>query len=170
MELILLRHGKAQDHGHPQGDGARQLVPKGREQAQRAAFFMRDVGLLPHLVLTSPLVRARQTAEVFCETAGLPGPVVQAWLACGMHPDAALRELAGFSEFQRICLVGHEPDFSTLIAWLTHGEGGAVEMRKGGVAVLSLQPPARQGILHVLIAPQWLPRLSGSMLHHESED
>ena len=170
MELILLRHGKAEDHGHLQGDGARQLVPKGREQAQRVAIFLRDVGLLPHLVLTSPLVRARQTAEIFCEVAGLPGPVVQAWLACGMHPDAALRELAGFSEFQRICLVGHEPDFSTLIAWLTHGEGGAVEVRKGGVAVLSLQPPSRHALLRLLIAPQWLPRISGSLLNHESED
>ena len=65
MEIILLRHGKAEPHGHPQGDAARALVPKGEEQSRRAGDFLRAAGILPEIVLTSPLVRAKQTAEHF---------------------------------------------------------------------------------------------------------
>jgi phosphohistidine phosphatase len=151
MELILLRHGKAEPHGHPHGDSERALVPKGVEQARRAGAYLRMAGQLPEIILTSPLLRAKQTAEVFSVAARLPGPVVQSWLAIGMHPDVALRELAAFTEFKRVCLVGHEPDFSSFIAWVTNGEGGAVEVRKGAMALIELKPPSRAGILRFVI-------------------
>lgn len=155
MEVILLRHGKAEPHGAPHGDFERALTPKGIEQARRAGAYLRMASLLPEIILTSPLLRARQTAEAFSEAAQLPGPVVQSWLASGMHPDIALRELAAFTEFKRVCLVGHEPDFSSLIAWVTNGEGGAVEVRKGALALIELKPPSRAGILRFVI-PQRL--------------
>jgi phosphohistidine phosphatase len=161
MEIILLRHGKAEPHGHPGGDGERALIAKGYEQARRAGTYLRFVGILPEIILTSPLPRAKQTAEAFSEAAQLPGPVVQSWLAIGMHPDIALRELAAFSEFERICLVGHEPDFSSFIAWITNGEGGAVEMRKGALAMLEVTPPSRAGILHFLIPQRFMQPISG---------
>ena len=56
MDLILLRHGKAED-SNPKGDSARELVEKGRQQARRQAKLLKQAGLLPEIVITSPLVR-----------------------------------------------------------------------------------------------------------------
>ncbi len=153
MDLILLRHGKAEDY-HQNGDASRELVDRGREQARRAARLLKDNKWLPEIVLTSPLVRARQTADEFCETAKLPGAAIQGWLACGMHPEHALRELAGFTEFKRIAIVGHEPDFSGLVEWILGASGGGVEVKKGAVACLRINPPSRYGVLKFLIPPK----------------
>jgi len=151
MELILLRHGKAEPHGHPAGDAARALVAKGREQARRAARFLAAADGLPEIVLTSPLVRALQTAEEFCEAAGLSAPLVQGWLASGMPPESAAAELAAFADYRRIAIVGHEPDFSSLVEWLIGG--GPVEVKKGALVSLDIRPPTRRGTLKYLIPP-----------------
>ncbi|MFM2170752.1 MAG: phosphohistidine phosphatase SixA [Verrucomicrobiota bacterium] len=163
MEVLLLRHGKAEPHGHPGGDSERGLVVKGYEQARRAGHYLRATGMLPEIIITSPLLRAKQTAEAFSRAAQLPGPVVQSWLGIGMHPDIALRELSSFIEFQRVCLVGHEPDFSSLIAWVTNGEGGAVEVRKGSLTMLDLKPPSRSGILRFVIPQRMMQPVLGEV-------
>ena len=153
MDLILLRHGKAEDF-NSDGDAARALVEKGREQARKAAKLLKHAKLLPDIVLTSPLVRARQTAEEFCDAAGLPGAVIQGWLASGMNPEQAMSELAGFREFKRIAIVGHEPDFSGLIHWILGTSGGSVDVKKGAIACLQVTPPSRHGTLVYLIPPK----------------
>lgn len=153
MDLILLRHGKAEDL-NPGGDSARELLEKGREQSRRAARLLKRSKLLPEIVLTSPLVRARQTAEEFCNTAGMPGAVIQGWLACGMHPEEALHELAGFREFKRVAIVGHEPDFSELIQWILGTSGGRVEVKKGSITCVQINPPSRHGTLVYLVPPK----------------
>lgn len=153
MELILLRHGKAEDINIG-GDFSRELVEKGREQARRAARLLKGAGALPHIVLTSPLTRARQTSDGFCQTAGMPGPVIQGWLACGMSPETALSELAAFQDFKRVAIVGHEPDFSQLIQWILGANAGSIEMKKGAIACLKIYPPSRNGTLAFLIPPK----------------
>jgi phosphohistidine phosphatase len=152
MKLILLRHGKAEDF-NIDGDFARPLVEKGRNQARNAARVLKAAGELPHIVLTSPLVRARQTADEFCQTAGMPGATLQGWLACGMTPEVAMRELATFREFKSVAIVGHEPDLSTLLEWLLGTTTGRVEMKKGTIACVRIAPPARSGELVFLIPP-----------------
>lgn len=154
MDLILLRHGKAEDH-HPEGDFARRLVDKGREQAIRAARLLKKSRFLPAIVLTSPYLRARETATVFCEAAGMPGPVSQGWLGCGMSPETAWAELAGFTEFDRILIVGHEPDFSMLAEWLLGASGGTVEVKKGALVGIRITPPSKRGSLSFLIPPRF---------------
>jgi phosphohistidine phosphatase len=84
----------------------------------------------------------------------MPGAVIQGWLACGMHPEEALHELAGFREFKRVAIVGHEPDFSSLIEWLLGAAGGSVEMKKGAIACVRIQPPSSHGALKFLIPPK----------------
>jgi phosphohistidine phosphatase len=153
MDLILLRHGKAED-SNPGGDSARELVEKGREQARRQAKLLKQAGMLPEIVLTSPLARARQTAHEFCMTGGVPGEVIQGWLACGMDPETAMRELSGFLEFERVAIVGHEPDFSNLIEWILGVSGGYVKVKKGSIACLRVNPPAQHGMLKYLIPPK----------------
>jgi len=153
MDLILLRHGKAEDFNIG-GDFSRVLLDRGIEQSRRAARLLRSAGMLPEIVLTSPLIRARQTAEEFCLTAGMPGALIQGWLACGMGPEKAMAELASFKDFKRIAIVGHEPDFSTLVEWLLGVSGGAVEFKKGAIACLRIQPPSRFGTLRYLVPPK----------------
>lgn len=153
MDLILLRHGKAENF-NPDGDFSRALVEKGREQARRASRVLKATGLLPDIVLTSPLVRARQTADEFCQTAGMPGPVIQGWLASGMAPETAIEELAAFRDFKRVAIVGHEPDFSALVEWILGATGGGVEIKKGAIACLRITPPARFGNLAYLVPPK----------------
>ena len=145
-----MRHGKAESH-HPDGDRARPLAPKGRRQAERQAHRLAGASMLPAIVLSSPLVRARQTAESFCAAAGLPGPLMQDWIACGMSPDTALRELAGFIEFERVALVGHEPDLSTLLATLIGCGSASIRMKTGCIASLSIDPPSHRGTLNFLL-------------------
>ena len=84
----------------------------------------------------------------------MPGAVIQGWLACGMHPETRLKELAGFLEFKRVAIVGHEPDFSDLIEWILGVSGGSVEVKKGAIACLRVNPPARHGTLDYLIPPK----------------
>lgn len=153
MDLILLRHGKAEDN-HPDGDFARRLVGKGREQAARAARLLKRAGLLPAIVLTSPYVRARETADIFCEAAGMPGPVSQAWLGCGMSPGTALAELSGYREFKSILIVGHEPDFSILVATLLQAAAGSIQVKKGALVGIRITPPSQCGTLRFLIPPK----------------
>lgn len=152
MDLILLRHGKAEDINIG-GDFTRELVEKGREQSRRAAKLLKAAGVLPDIVLTSPLTRARQTADEFCQAADMPGPVIQSWLACGMTPETALAELAAFRDFKRVAIVGHNPDFSQLIEWII-GTSGAIEMKKGALACLEITPPSRNGRLAYMIPPK----------------
>lgn len=153
MDLILLRHGKAEDR-HEAGDRERALMEKGREQAARAARLLRAAGRLPSIVLSSPYVRARQTAEVFCETAGMPGPLIQGWIGCGMTADLALAELQAFHDFERVMLVGHEPDFSMLACHLIGASSQALQVKKGALVGIRVYPPSRGGELRFLIPPK----------------
>ena len=153
MDLILLRHGKAEDY-NPGGDNARELLERGREQSRRAGKLLKQAGHLPEIVLTSPLVRARQTADEFSQASGVPGAVIQGWLACGMAPETALSEIAGFREFKRVAIVGHEPDLSQLIQFLLGTTSGRINMKKGAIACVRINPPSRVGTLLYLIPPK----------------
>ena len=149
MQLLLLRHGKAEDSS-PGGDFTRELEEKGHEQARNVARILAAADLLPDLVLSSPVIRAKQTANTFTSTAGMPGPIFLEWLACGMSPETALAELGHFPEFERIMIVGHEPDFSRLIS---HCLGGSAdtEVRKGSITCLDLHPPSPRATLRFLL-------------------
>ncbi|MGA0853565.1 MAG: SixA phosphatase family protein [Luteolibacter sp.] len=157
MHLLVMRHGKAED-SNPQGDAARRLIDIGREQARRAARMLVHAQQVPDIVLTSPYERALRTAEEFCSTAGLAQPIIQDWLACGMHPQTALRELSSFSEFRRVAIVGHEPDLSCLISNLIEAPYGSVVMKKGAFAAIECSPPARGGALLYLVPPKLADR------------
>jgi phosphohistidine phosphatase len=79
---------------------------------------MKEQCLRPEIILTSPVLRARQTAEIVAKLLGKTAPTEIPWAACGMTPDVALAELSGFSKLNSVMIVGHEPDFSALIASL----------------------------------------------------
>jgi len=117
MLVLLLRHATAESHGI-RADAERALVQKGWRQVARAAQWAREHLPAPELVLTSPLTRARETAEGMSRAAGWGDPVVVPWLSLGRASSEAMEELNALRDFDTVCLVGHEPDFSMIAATL----------------------------------------------------
>ncbi len=145
MELLLIRHAQAESYSID--DSSRVLTEKGIAQAKRVGALLKEKNLIPDVTLTSPLVRARQTAGLFCESAGLEAeePVVESWLACGMRPSLAMHELLAYAELERVALVGHEPDLSSLARWLMGSQAGGFHVRTASVILFSGVIPPRQG-------------------------
>lgn len=155
MDLLLIRHAKAEPFAN--SDAQRALTGAGRKQAEKVGHFLRQYDLVPELTLASPLTRARETAEIFCDEAGADSPLIEPWLACGMRPSTAMRELAAYSDFQRIAIVGHNPDFEYLAEWLLGSQAGGVHVRKASVIHFSnLRPPSQGAYLEMMVPASML--------------
>lgn len=137
MLLYLLRHADADTVAA--SDHSRALSEKGRDQAQKVARFCEAHGMQLSLVLSSPLLRAHETAQIVSKT--LRAEMLTApWLACGMHPQGALEELRAYRSQSSVLLVGHEPDFSQLIAHLLGmPTNNAIHVRKASLTLLDLE-------------------------------
>lgn len=123
--IYLLRHGDAEEGTGD--DAARRLTLKGERQSRAAGKALATLAAAPDACLTSPKVRAADTATLACEALGLQ-PEVTEELRGGPFDSIALA--AGRGD---ILVVGHEPDFSSEVARLT---GAKVKLRKGGLAVI----------------------------------
>ncbi len=136
MLLYLLRHADADTPAVT--DDERRLSEKGVEQARHVARFCWANGVTVPLILSSPLLRAQETAQPVAEALGAELRV-EPWLAAGMHPEAALEELKSHRALPGVMIVGHEPDFSLLIAHLL-GLPSATQMhvRKASLTLLAL--------------------------------
>ncbi len=132
MILYFLRHGKA---GEPRvaDDDRRELTANGIRALRAAAPIWRRLNLRPDIVLTSPLARALQTAELLCEALG-GTPLIDERLRPGARWEHFGRALADHPDARRVMFVGHEPDLSGTIEVLT--EAASVRMRKGSLACL----------------------------------
>ena len=143
MKLYLLRHANADTRAST--DDARPLSEKGIEQAKRVGRFCREKAIAPEVILSSPLTRARQTAEHFLSEHPLGEPEIAAFLASGMRPENALVELKAYEKFESVLIVGHEPDFSVLVAHLIGLTDNAnVAIRKASLTLLEV-PALRAG-------------------------
>jgi phosphohistidine phosphatase len=140
--IWLLRHGDAQD-GSP--DAERPLTDKGREQARAAGAALKGLDVEIDACLTSPKVRAADTARLACEPLGVE-PQLEPKLSGGPFDAEALA--AGLGD--DVLLVGHDPDFSMAVHSLT---GAQVRMKKGGLAGIE------KGELMVLMRPRELRRI-----------
>jgi phosphohistidine phosphatase len=123
--IYLLRHGEAED-GNGE-DATRRLTAKGERQARDAGRALAALGAKIEACLTSPRVRAAETAKLACEALGTE-PETATELAGGAFDSLALA--AGRGD---VLMVGHEPDFSDEVARLT---GARVKLRKGGLAIV----------------------------------
>ena len=132
MILYFLRHGKA---GSPRerDDDARELTRGGVEALRSAAPLWRRLNLRPDVVLSSPLPRALQTAEMFCQAIG-GTPVTDDRLRPGASWGDLARAMAAHADARRVMFVGHEPDLSSAVCELTGA--ASVRMRKGGLACI----------------------------------
>jgi phosphohistidine phosphatase len=142
IELCLLRHAHAGDSMTWEGDDElRPLTDKGRRQAERLGRLLAAAGLVPDVVLASPLLRARETAEIVAEALGV---VARLEPQLGEMVDLAMVEqiLDDAGNPRRPLLVGHDPDFSALVSELV---GAPIAMRKGSLARIDAERPLEPG-------------------------
>jgi len=143
FEIYLVRHADAGDPGAWQGaDADRPLSSKGTRQAERMGKFLAGIGLHPDRIVSSPKLRARQTADIVAAAVGT-SVTLDDRLAEGFDL-ARLRAVIVEPNSSRTMLVGHDPDFSDLVAELLGT--GAVPMSKSTLARIDLDaPPAPNG-------------------------
>lgn len=145
--LWLLRHAEAEDaHGRP--DAERPLTERGRGQARVAGAALAALGVPLEACLSSPRVRARDTAALACEALGLEVQIAQGLDGGRFDPE---RVAAGFGE--HVLLVGHNPDMVQAVHDLT---GARVRMKKGALAGIA------DGELHVFLRPRELAAIAAS--------
>jgi phosphohistidine phosphatase len=164
LELYVIRHGIAEDRAADGKDASRALTAEGVEKLREVAEGLDALEVRWDLVLTSPLVRARQTADVLLKgmkrKANRPELVVTSTLVPEASPAAVLTELASHPEASRIALVSHEPLVSALAAQLL-GSAVPLPFKKGGVCRIDFDgpPPQGTGVLRWFAPPKVLRTL-----------
>ena len=156
MELYLLRHAHAGDPGVWDGpDEQRPLSDKGEKQSDRLGRFLAGLGFAPDALITSPKVRAEQTADIVARHLGVP-VIVDSRLGGGRDLGAIEAILRDAGDPVRPVLVGHDPDFTDLVETLTGS--AAVTMRKGSFVRIDVPGPLEPsgGTLRWLVPPDLL--------------
>jgi phosphohistidine phosphatase len=156
IELLFLRHADAGDAAAwTQPDAERPLSPKGHRQAARVAHWLTEIGHRPDVILSSPKVRAAETAAAVADA-----------FEMRVTDEPRLAEALGIRVLEEILrdagdparpmLVGHDPDFSELASLLS---GAPLEMRKGALVRIDIEPPFEPGggTLRWLMPPDALP-------------
>jgi phosphohistidine phosphatase len=157
MKLYVMRHGAAEEHADSGVDGDRALTPSGRERVRAVAKALVDASETPLTIVTSPLVRAVQTAEIVALVTKLgdrDGTVsVRREVAPGGASAHFVRSLAGDGA-KRVMVVGHEPDLSGLVSELLGSFGRAFD--KAMVVGLSLPADGGRAGLRFVLEPKTL--------------
>jgi phosphohistidine phosphatase len=144
VNIFLLRHGIAAEPGAPgiKTDAERPLIPKGEQRLRAAAAAMEKMGLSFDVIISSPFLRAKQTAEIVAKILKLERNLTfSSDLIPGGNPQALIRQLNGLKPApENILLVGHEPFLSRLIALLATGDTtAAIDMKKGSLCKLETE-------------------------------
>ena len=163
LSLYLVRHAPAAERGSEWPDDTlRPLTPDGASRFKKIVAGMAASGVEIDLIVTSPLVRCRQTAEILAEgLRGRPRLIPADALAPGGGPAAVIAELARVARRPRVALVGHEPDLGQLAGRLL-GLKRAPEFRKGGACRIDVDglPPGGPGLLVWFAPPRMLRRMA----------
>jgi phosphohistidine phosphatase len=167
MNLYLMRHGiaVAQDDPSVSHDGERPLTAKGIKRMRKAAKGVVRLGISFDCLLTSPLLRARQTAEIVARALGMEDRLEE---ISALAPESTVEHLTfGLTRYQdreHLLLVGHEPLLSSFAGYLLAGQRASkldIELKKGSLCCIeseafSAGAPAQ---LHWLLTPKQLRRL-----------
>jgi phosphohistidine phosphatase len=166
MNLYLMRHGIALPSDDPSvsEDSERPLTEKGVKKMRKAARGVRRLAIPFDTLLTSPLVRARQTADIVADTLGIEAQLEE---ISGLAPDSTVENLIfGLTRYQdreHVLLVGHEPLLSDALSHLLGRKSTAIdiELKKGSLCRVEVDalPAARLAKLHWLLTPKQLRAL-----------
>ena len=150
MKLCFLRHGEADWPDWDKPDDERPLTERGCKEMKRVVKFLQRLKFSADAILTSPLPRASQTAEIVAGRLGIELKTETA-LAHGFSVER-LRRLLAKAGADCVVVVGHEPEFSEVIKDLT---GGEVKLSKAGVALLEVNRGCTSGKLLWLFPPKF---------------
>jgi len=163
VKLLLVRHAAAVPAGTPGiADDERPLTPKGASKFRIAAKGLARIARRPDVLLTSPLPRARATAEIAAQAYKRLEPTVEPALAHGSVDDV-LTALGKRPAVAMVALVGHEPTMSMILARLLGAaDGERLAFKKGGAALVDLPDgPSAAGRLVWFLRPKVLRALAG---------
>jgi phosphohistidine phosphatase len=157
MDIYILRHGVAESHGPDGTDETRALTDEGRAKLRAVLGRARAVKVNPSLILTSPFVRAVQTAELAAEVLGYKKSLLRTdALLPSSSPAAVWREIRGHDDESDILLAGHEPLLSETASYLLGANGVVLEIKKGALACIEVDELTRTpgGVLKWLLTPK----------------
>jgi len=164
LEVYLIRHGIAAERGKEwPDDSKRPLTPEGIAALRKEARALNALGVSFDQIITSPLVRTRQTADVFAEEMkGKPPVAASDALAPAGSTSAVVQEIIKHVRKARLALVGHEPNLGELAADLI-GARAPLEFKKGGICRIDFDvlPPKGTGHLRWFATPKMLRKLGG---------
>ncbi|MGL5804730.1 MAG: phosphohistidine phosphatase SixA [Xenococcaceae cyanobacterium] len=163
MEVYLIRHGLAGEHGDYEDDNLRPLTDEGRKKTAKVAKRLSEIGVRFDIILTSPLTRASQTAEIM-QKAGL-GDRLEEFVA--LSPDGSIetwvewyKQWCESNREKTIALVGHQPNLGNWAEILVWGKSKQkMILKKAGIVGLlvpELKEPIGSSELFVLTSPKWL--------------
>ena len=157
MDLYLLRHGIAEEGGAGMSDADRALTAEGRHKLCQVLTAACDAKVSLDLIVSSPFKRALQTAEVARKTLKYKGDIIR---TKALEPSASVQqvwdEIRDYRDKACLMLVGHNPLFSQLAAYLLGSADMQVDFKKGGLMKINLEhfPPVPRGILCWYITPK----------------
>ena len=162
LELYLVRHGVAAERGpdYPD-DSKRPLTSDGISRMRKEAKALAELDVDFDLIVTSPLVRTKQTADILAQAMpSQPSVISSDSLAPAGTPTAVFQELAKHMRKARIALVGHEPNIGELAARLI-GSRTPIEFKKGAICRIDFEvfPPKGHGHLRWLVTPKMLRKV-----------
>jgi phosphohistidine phosphatase len=159
VELYLIRHAHAEKLGDDgsANDDERPLSDKGQEQSRTLGSVLQKRGIVFDKLLTSPLLRARQTADAIAQVFNSPPPIEE---CRALAPGGRSKKVARFLfalDGMRLGLVGHAPDLDKWAGWLIGSKKVNIELPKAGVAYINCPegPGKGLGTLQWLIGPEW---------------
>jgi phosphohistidine phosphatase len=163
VQLYLVRHAVAHERGDQwPDDRKRPLTDEGRQRMVRQARGIAGLGVTFDAILTSPLTRTRQTAEILAESYRASPRIVDVpALEPGRTPKDVASALKNFTRRTALALVGHEPGLGELASWLL-GLRGPLAFKKGSIALIEvalLPPPAGSGELRWFLPPRVMRKL-----------
>lgn len=165
MKIVLVRHGRAEERKKGKGhdDGARRLTPDGKKRVRQIARAIKRLDISPAKLLTSPLVRARETADIFAEVFGLAAARVEETRTLLPNaPPAAFLDLLRHRREACVFAFGHAPHLDRVLARIAGAREPFTALKKAGVVVIDLKSPARgRGMIDCILTPGTIKRLGG---------
>ncbi|MHB8347480.1 MAG: SixA phosphatase family protein [Acidiferrobacterales bacterium] len=162
MRLVLVRHAPAEERAPAGSDDERRLTAHGRRCMRAAARGLKSLIPDVSLIATSPLVRARQTAEILAVLYGARDPVSLPAISPGSSPRAILAWLRKQSPDAILIAVGHEPDLGIFASWMLSGcQESFLPFKKGAACLLEFarEPAPATGTLTWLLTPAVLRQI-----------
>lgn len=156
MRIFILRHGIAEERREGLDDSKRALTPEGRRKLRRVLAVAKEAGVSPQVLLTSPYVRAAQTARLAKEVLGLRSAAPTGALLPDSDPDRIWREIASHSGAGSVMIVGHDPVLSDMANWLLGTRSDVVRLKKGALLSITVDDEAKpqRATLDWLLTPK----------------